>query len=294
MNYLASLLDELLYFAENNHFDAIDVSIVSPNLKFKTLFMYFPEKFIPIFSEDHYDYLLRKLGIYNKAIKGIAKKQRQLLSYKLNIPQLKDMGNYEFAHYLYFLFGVPSYTNGEIKIKHSGILSKETIKSKTRIVKIREVIVNPLKFNSNKQRTLTKKDYVKETQIKMKTGFSGEQLVMDYEVSRLNNTNYSTKIQHVSLTDDSKGYDILSFEEDGSERYIEVKSTKHQITDKGTFYITENELKCADGKNYWIYYVTGVDSDNPVINLIENPFETQQISLTPISYRANFEIDDKN
>ncbi|UTH02885.1 hypothetical protein KFV05_02535 [Macrococcoides canis] len=64
MNYLAFLLDELLYFAENDNFDAIDKSIVSPNLKFKTLFMYFPEKFMPIFSDDHYNYLLKKSGDY--------------------------------------------------------------------------------------------------------------------------------------------------------------------------------------------------------------------------------------
>ena len=103
MNYLASLLDELLYFAENDNFDAIDKSIVSPNLKFKTLFMYFPDKFMPIFSENHYDYLLRRLGLYNKAIKGVVKKQRQLINYKMNITELKYMSNYEFAHYLYYL-----------------------------------------------------------------------------------------------------------------------------------------------------------------------------------------------
>lgn len=98
----------------------------------------------------------------------------------------------------------------------------------------------------------------------------------------------------VELFDDSKGYDILSFEEDGSERYIEVKSTKNQTMNKGSFYINENERKCAKGKNYWIYYVTGIDSDSPVINLIENPFETEQLSLTPVNYKASFTLSDKS
>lgn len=294
MNYLASLLDELLYFAENDNFDAIDKSIVSPNLKFKTLFMYFPEKFMPIFSDDHYNYLLKKLGLYNKSIKGVAKKQRQLINYKLSIKELKDISNYEFAHYLYYLFGVPSYIKGEIKINSPGILAEETIQNKTRVVKIREVNTSPSNNKSHNKRNVIKKDYVKETQVKMKTGFSGEQLVMDYEVTRLKKSGYSTKIQHVSLLDDSKGYDILSFEEDGSERYIEVKTTKNQSMNKGSFYISENERKCAEGKNYWIYYVTDVDGDYPVINLIENPFEEQCLQLTPVSYRATFEIEKKS
>lgn len=293
MNYLASLLDELLYFAKNDNFDAIDKSIVSPNLKFKTLFMYFPDKFMPIFSEDHYDYLLRKLGLYNKSIKGIAKKQRQLIYYKLSITELKDMSNYEFAHYLYYLFGVPSYIKGEIKIDSPGILSDKTIHGKTRVVKIRQVLTSPLNNKLGNNQSIIKKDYLKETQVKMKTGFSGEQLVFDYEVTRLKKSGHSTKIQHVSLTDDSKGYDILSYEENGSKRYIEVKSTKSQIMNKGMFYISENERKCAKGKNYWIYYVTGVDSDTPVINLIKTPFEEQRLNLTPVSYRATFEIEDK-
>jgi|GEM_PF-1725878 len=293
MNYLVSLLEDLLYYAENDHFDAIDKSTVSPNLKFKTLFMYYPMKFMPIFSEDHYDYLLKKLGLYNKSIKGVAKKQRQLINYKLSIKELKDMSNYEFAHYLYYLFGVPSYIKGEIKINSPGILADKTIQDKNRSVKIRQVITSPLNYKNHNKRNVLKNDYVKETQIKIKTGFSGEQLVMDYEVTRLKKSGYSTKIQHVSLTDDSKGYDILSFEEDGSERYIEVKSTKNQTMNKGSFYISENERKCAEGKNYWIYYVTGVDGDCPVINLIENPFEEQRLQLTPVSYRATFEIEEK-
>lgn len=288
MNYLVSLLEDLLYCAENDHFDAIDKSIVSPNLKFKSLFMYYPMKFMPIFSEDHYDYLLRKLGLYNKSIKGIAKKQRQLIYYKLSITELKNMSNYEFAHYLYYLFGVPSYIKGEIKINSPGILADKTIQDKNRLVKIRQVITSPLNNKNQNKRNVLKNDYVKETQIKIKTGFSGEQLVMDYEVTRLKKFGYSTKIQHVSLTDDSKGYDILSFEEDGSERYIEVKSTKNQTMNKGSFYISENERKCAEGKNYWIYYVTDVDGDCPVINLIENPFERAVFTINASKLQSNF------
>ena len=128
---------------------------------------------------------------------------------------------------MYYLFGVPSFIKGEIKIDSPGILSDKSIQDKTRVVKIRQVLTSSLNNKSRNKQSIIKKDYLKETQVKMKTGFSGEQLVMDYEVERLKKSRYTSKIQHVSLTDDSKGYDILSFEEDGSKRYIEVKSSKN-------------------------------------------------------------------
>lgn len=124
----------------------------------------------------------------------------------------------------------------------------------------------------------------------MKTGFSGEQLVLDYEVKRLKESVYAERIEHVSLTDDSLGYDILSFEEDGRYRYIEVKTTKFNISSSGSFYISANELKCAQNKNYWIYYVVDVESDNPKLYLMKNPFKDKQVHLEPISYKVIFKL----
>lgn len=124
----------------------------------------------------------------------------------------------------------------------------------------------------------------------MKTGFSGEQLVMDYEVKRLKKSGYAERIEHVSLTDDSLGYDILSLEEDGTYRYIEVKTIKSNISSSGSFYISANELKYAQNKNYWIYYVVDVESDNPKLYLMKNPFKDKQVHLEPISYKINFRL----
>ena len=49
-----------------------------------------------------------------------------------------------------------------------------------------------------------------------------------------------------SEVDDSLGYDILSYEEDGTPRYIEVKTTEHR-SDNGElyFFISQNELEKA-------------------------------------------------
>ena len=97
-----------------------------------------------------------------------------------------------------------------------------------------------------------------ETDKKLKDiGDKGELYIVDYEKERLQNLNkneLADKIKHVSTINDSAGYDILSYNEDGSERFIEVKTTKGPI---GTdFYISPGELKFSrENKNFYIYRV---------------------------------------
>ncbi|UOB20908.1 DUF3883 domain-containing protein [Macrococcus armenti] len=86
----------------------------------------------------------------------------------------------------------------------------------------------------------------------------------------------------------------MSFEEDGTYRYIEVKTTKTNISSSGSFYISANDLKCAQNKNYWIYYVVDVESDNPKLYLMKNPFEDYRIHIDPVSYKASFILKKKD
>ena len=88
-------------------------------------------------------------------------------------------------------------------------------------------------------------------------GNKGEQYIIEYEIERLTQANkaeLADKIKHISLVNDAAGYDILSFNEDGSERYIEVKTTKGPI---GTdFFISPGEIKFSKiNKEYYIYRV---------------------------------------
>lgn len=290
MSYIAALLDEVLKYAEHDDIESIDNSIISPTLKFKTLFMYYPDKFMPIFAENHYDYLLKRLGIFNASIKGIARKQMHLIEYKNRVPELKSLSNYEYAHYLYYLFGVPSYKKGEMRLDALGILDNSVIPDKKRVVTVIEGTPSSRIPREVSKRSPYKINYIKDTIVNLKTGFSGEQLVMDYEVNRLKKSGYAERIEHISLIDDSLGYDILSFEEDGTYRYIEVKTTKTNISSSGSFYISANELKCAQNKNYWIYYVIDVESDNPKLYLMKNPLKNKQIHLEPISYKVRFKL----
>ena len=75
-------------------------------------------------------------------------------------------------------------------------------------------------------------------------GDAGEKLVMAYEKARLRTIgriDLLDSVEQVSETlGPNAGYDIRSFEQDGKERFIEVKTTKYgKLT---PFFVTANEL----------------------------------------------------
>lgn len=102
-------------------------------------------------------------------------------------------------------------------------------------------------------------------------GIKGEEFIIAKEKGKLLHTDYYNKIKHISKTDNSAGYDILSYEIDGTELYIEVKTTdkNHDF-----FYLTQNERARAvelkeNGKKYLIYRVINIMSE-PTYFVIED------------------------
>lgn len=77
-----------------------------------------------------------------------------------------------------------------------------------------------------------------------KLGLAGEILVLDYEIGRLRSADRSDladRVRHVSVLEgDSAGYDIRSFDVDGSERYLEVKTTRGSAT--AAFFVSPNQV----------------------------------------------------
>jgi hypothetical protein len=78
-------------------------------------------------------------------------------------------------------------------------------------------------------------------------GLAGELAVADLEHRRLvraGKANLAGKIDHVSQSrGDGDGYDILSFEENGREKLIEVKTTRSRA--ETPFFVSINELKVS-------------------------------------------------
>jgi hypothetical protein len=78
-------------------------------------------------------------------------------------------------------------------------------------------------------------------------GRAGEEFVVNFERARLiseGHARLADRIEHVSNTrGDQAGYDILSFEQTGRERLIEVKTTVFGMYTP--FYVTPNELETS-------------------------------------------------
>lgn len=130
-----------------------------------------------------------------------------------------------------------------------------------------------------------------ETDKKLKDiGNKGEQYIIDYEIERLTQANkaeLADKIKHISLVNDAAGYDILSFNEDGSERYIEVKTTKGPI---GTdFFISPGEIKFSKvNKEYYIYRVFEFLSEKMTGKIYIKKGDVEiNFNLTPLQFKAS-------
>jgi len=97
-------------------------------------------------------------------------------------------------------------------------------------------------------------DYIKEAKKYSKTGITGEDLVMNIENKKLKAIG-KTAIWKSKDEGDGLGYDILSYNDDGSERYIEVKTTNG--AENTMFFITATELEACKkyGENYYLYRV---------------------------------------
>jgi len=107
-------------------------------------------------------------------------------------------------------------------------------------------------MKKNKQ---IKIDYLKEQRYKTELGLLGEKLVCEYEIQLGNN------ITHISLKDDSAGYDIKS-KDNNTYKFIEVKTTTGSINKP--FFISSNELSFLKDNqdNSFIYRVYNYDFTN--------------------------------
>ncbi len=137
-----------------------------------------------------------------------------------------------------------------------------------------------------------KKNYEKSEKENKIIGNRGEQVVLLAEKDKLIKYGIDNiDIRHIALYDDSAGFDILSYDESGEQMYIEVKSTKAKVGDLD-FFLTSNELETAKlHDNYWIYIVFEVNTKNPKIWRLKNPFKQKNmIRLVPTQYRASVKV----
>ncbi|HEV2622577.1 MAG TPA: DUF3883 domain-containing protein [Frateuria sp.] len=104
-----------------------------------------------------------------------------------------------------------------------------------------------------------KRDYLAQEARNRSLGRAGELFVLELEARRLHAAGkkaLSERVEHVAATQgDGLGFDVLSYEESGRERLIEVKTTAFgQLT---PFFVSRNELTRseADAERYHLYRV---------------------------------------
>jgi hypothetical protein len=129
-----------------------------------------------------------------------------------------------------------------------------------------------------------KKDYSRTEQNSRKIGLAGEKFALMYEQWRLmENEELAGEIDHVASYDDRRGYDIRSFDLDGTERYVEVKTTTGQGSEP--FYISAGEIKALrqDPEKYVILRVFDI-RENPRCYEIRGKDVDDKFHFEPINW----------
>jgi len=133
-------------------------------------------------------------------------------------------------------------------------------------------------------------NYLEREQNNAKLGKYGEQFVIDFERWRLRDVgkeSLADKIEWISRDKgDGAGFDILSKNENGTDRYIEVKTTK--LAKETPIFISRKELEFSNtySKNYYLYRVFDF-SKNPRVFIKQGSFPSY-CELQAQSYRGLF------
>ena len=136
-----------------------------------------------------------------------------------------------------------------------------------------------------------RRDYLEREARNRSLGLSGEVLALQFEKWRLREmgaTDLANKVEHVAATrGDGLGYDILSFDVDGRERYVEVKTTAFGQTTP--FFVTANEASFArDHASRFKLYRFYEFRARPRMFQLAGAIE-QHCRLDPSTFRAQFQ-----
>lgn len=143
-----------------------------------------------------------------------------------------------------------------------------------------------------KKRKITPEEFLKLKRIMEENGWLGEEHVLIAERARLKRAkrpDLATKIRWISQESVAEGYDILSFEATGEERFIEVKST---AGNQNTFEMSDSEWRkaCELGDQYYICRVVDV-RDGPSHIYIRNPKKLEgqgKVQKIPTGWRVTY------
>lgn len=135
-----------------------------------------------------------------------------------------------------------------------------------------------------------KRDYLEREASNQSLGLAGEEFVVQFEHWRLielGQQRLADKVEHVSrIKGDGLGYDVLSFELDGKERLIEVKTTT--FGKETPFFVSRGEVNLSKiaPQQFHLYRVFEFRKQPRLFDLPGRL--DQHCLLDPVTYRASF------
>lgn len=130
-------------------------------------------------------------------------------------------------------------------------------------------------------------NYIDNDKEKKRIGDLGELLVLQHEQEKLQSLGINKTPEHKSKSEgDGLGYDILSYDENGEEIFIEVKTTSNGVNTP--FYITRNELERSkqDSDNFFLYRLYEFDDTDNKAKYYKQKGNLVDLCVNPILYRA--------
>ena len=135
-----------------------------------------------------------------------------------------------------------------------------------------------------------KRDYLEREARNRSLGLAGEQFIVQFErwrLTKLGHVQLADQVEHVAQTKgDGLGFDVLSFEADGRERFIEVKTTT--FGRNTPFYLSNVELarSTTSQDQFRLYRLFEFRKAPRLFDLVGSLHS--HCSLDPITYRASF------
>jgi hypothetical protein len=130
-------------------------------------------------------------------------------------------------------------------------------------------------------------DYDQENADRKRIGKAGEELVLEAERKQLNDANRHDLANAVQKVLDYEGYDILSFHPDGTEKYIEVKTTEGSAL-RG-FHLSRNEWNRVKENNpsFFLYrlYHYSKEFNSAKYYVLQGDF-SNALLMEPTSYKV--------
>jgi hypothetical protein len=130
-------------------------------------------------------------------------------------------------------------------------------------------------------------NYLEREAANRSLGRMGETFALEFERARLREfgkERLARQVDHVAVTrGDGLGYDILSFEVDGSDRLIEVKTTG--FGKQTPFFVSRNELRVSQAKPEFHLYRVFAYRANPRLFILRGALD-RVCRLQPTQYVA--------